>query len=47
MTRQDGLLDLDELLFADEEENVPINDIVIEQDPWIVLIVDDENRFTK
>lgn len=44
MTRQDGLMDLDELLFADEEETVSSNDVVLEQDPWIVLIVDDEKQ---
>lgn len=44
MTRQDGLMDLDELLFADEEENIPTNDVGMEQDPWIVLIVDDEKQ---
>ncbi|MBP1961663.1 DUF3369 domain-containing protein [Paenibacillus aceris] len=43
MTRQDGLMDLDELLFADEE-TVSSNDVVLEQDPWIVLIVDDEKQ---
>ncbi|NHW34474.1 DUF3369 domain-containing protein [Paenibacillus aceris] len=36
-------MDLDELLFADEE-TVSSNDVVLEQDPWIVLIVDDEKQ---
>ncbi|MDQ0888409.1 response regulator RpfG family c-di-GMP phosphodiesterase [Paenibacillus sp. V4I9] len=44
MTGQDGLMDQDELLFAEEEETVSAKEVTIEQDPWVVLIVDDEKQ---
>ncbi len=44
MTGQDGLMDQDELLFAEEEETDLAKEVTIEQDPWVVLIVDDEKQ---
>lgn len=44
MTGQDGLVDQDELLFAEEEETDSAEEVTIEQDPWVVLIVDDEKQ---
>lgn len=44
MTRQDGFIDQDELLFAEEEETFSASEMTVEQDPWIVLIVDDEKQ---
>ncbi|WP_200957379.1 DUF3369 domain-containing protein [Paenibacillus sp. Root444D2] len=44
MTGQDGLMDQDELFFAEEEETDSAKEVPIEQDPWVVLIVDDEKQ---
>lgn len=44
MTIQDAHVDQDELLFAEEEVSDSTNEAAIEQDPWIVLIVDDEKQ---
>jgi response regulator RpfG family c-di-GMP phosphodiesterase len=44
MTRQDELMDQDELLFAEEEEANSTSVVTIEQEPWIILIVDDEKQ---
>ncbi|MCY9698372.1 DUF3369 domain-containing protein [Paenibacillus alginolyticus] len=44
MTGQDGLMDQDELLFAEEEETDSAKEATNEQDPWVVLIVDDEKQ---
>ncbi|SDN74491.1 Response regulator c-di-GMP phosphodiesterase, RpfG family, contains REC and HD-GYP domains [Paenibacillus sp. yr247] len=44
MIRQDGSLDQDEILFADEEESDSATEVPFEQDPWIILIVDDEKQ---
>lgn len=44
MKIQDVSLDQDELLFAEEEEIDSTNEAPVEQDPWIILIVDDEKQ---
>ncbi|KQX67014.1 hypothetical protein ASD40_27815 [Paenibacillus sp. Root444D2] len=37
-------MDQDELFFAEEEETDSAKEVPIEQDPWVVLIVDDEKQ---
>lgn len=44
MTNEVESVDQDELLFAAEEDGITANLRTVEQDPWIVLIVDDEKQ---
>ncbi|MEC0232479.1 DUF3369 domain-containing protein [Paenibacillus alba] len=44
MTSSFGSIDQDELLFAEEEVADATVDTSIEQEPWVVLIVDDEKQ---